>query len=285
MGKNTSVVYIGYERNEARLMGWFPFISAAGLLAIPVLKKMYETAREHRLIKQTIYMDCLPEAFNHSKLFFISDIHRRVVSPDLLQEVGKCDLVIIGGDLLEKGVSLSQVKSNLQALTACGPTYFVWGNNDVEVDEQEFRLLLKETGVIELMNEGVVLERENQRLFLAGGVEPLRKGLHDELIDQAATHSCSFFVCHFPEAFKELRSDHPFSLLLSGHTHGGQIRICGLGPAPKGYIKKVNRTIQLVSNGYGTSKLPLRLGALPESHVFTLRSGQTSIEDPVIYVV
>lgn len=278
-------MYIGYERKEARLVGWFPFISAAGLLSIPVLKQMHATALRHRLIKQTIYMDRLPEAFNDSKLFFISDIHRRIVSPDLLKEVGTCDFVIIGGDLLEKGVSLEQVKSNLQALTACGPTYFVWGNNDVEVDEETFRSLLQEVGVTELMNEGVVVERENQRLFLAGGVEPLRKGLHQKLIEQAATYSCSFFVCHFPEAFKELPPDHPFSFLLSGHTHGGQIRFIGLSPAPKGYIKKVNDVIQLVSNGYGTSKLPLRLGALPETHLYTLKAGPTTIEHPTVYDV
>ncbi|MFK3937927.1 metallophosphoesterase [Alkalihalobacillus sp. NPDC078783] len=266
-------------------MRWFPLIGVAGLLAIPLLKKMRATAREHRLIKQTIHLDRLPEAFDNSKLFFISDVHRRIVSPHLLKEVGKCDLVIIGGDLLEKGVSLNQVKENLRAITSCGPTYFVWGNNDVEVDEQKFRSLLQESGVTELMNEGVVLERENQRLFLAGGVEPLRKGLHKELVDQATAYSCSFFVCHFPEAFKELSSNHPFSFLLSGHTHGGQIRIFGLGPAPRGYIKKVNEAVQLVSNGYGTSKLPLRLGALPETHLFTLKSGPTSIEHPIVYNV
>ena len=93
---------------------------------------MKKEAAKHRLIKQTLSFDKLPEAFDGCKVFFVSDLHKRLISKSLLDEVGTCDLVIIGGDLLESGVSTPQIKQNLQRISACGPTYFVWGNNDVE---------------------------------------------------------------------------------------------------------------------------------------------------------
>ena len=68
-------------------------------------------------------------------MFFISDIHRRIVSESIIEEVsGKVDVVIIGGDLLEKGVPMERVKENIKKLKKLGPILFVWGNNDYEVD-------------------------------------------------------------------------------------------------------------------------------------------------------
>ena len=244
---------------------------------------MHAEAKQNRLIKQTLYFDGLPNAFEDYKVFFISDLHRREISAALLAEVQPCDIVIIGGDLLENGVPADQIKKNLRSLAACGPCYFVWGNNDVEIDEHVLREMLKETGVQELNNSCEILSQDGQSILLAGGSEPIQQGLYDGMIEQAKHYSFSLFVCHFPLAFKQLPQNHPFSFLLGGHTHGGQIRLFGLSVAKLGSLRKVNHAIQLISNGYGTSKLPLRLGALPETHLFTLKSGSTAAKSPSIH--
>ncbi|WP_370314234.1 hypothetical protein [Guptibacillus hwajinpoensis] len=60
-------------------------------------------------------------------------------------------------------------------------------------------------------------------------------------------------------------------MILSGHTHGGQIRLFGWGIREKGGIKNINGTTVVISNGYGTTTLPLRLMAPAESHIFILK--------------
>ena len=72
---------------------------------------------------------------------------------------------------------------------------------------------------------------------------------------------------------KKLLPEHEIRLVLSGHTHGGQIHILGYSPYEKGKIKKLENTTLLISNGYGTTSLPLRLGAPAECHLITIKNG------------
>lgn len=68
-----------------------------------------------------------PESFKQVSIFFISDIHKRLISDTIISTVsGKADIVIIGGDLTEKGVPMDRVKKNLNKLKSLGPVYFVW---------------------------------------------------------------------------------------------------------------------------------------------------------------
>ena len=69
-------------------------------------------------------------------------------------------MVIIGGDLLEKGVPLDNVEKNIRQLKRLGPVFFVWGNNDYEVDILRFDALLLNLGVNTLANSSVI---SNQR--------------------------------------------------------------------------------------------------------------------------
>ena len=81
-------------------------------------------------------------------VFFISDIHRRHVPKKLLDKVQSMnqtvDLVILGGDIAEKGVSAERVRKNVHLLSRLGPIYYIWGNNDREIGEQTIRDILSE---------------------------------------------------------------------------------------------------------------------------------------------
>ena len=55
--------------------------------------------------------------------------------------------------------------------------------------------------------------------------------------------------------------------MLSGHTHGGQIHLFGFRPYERGRLKRENDLTILISNGYGTTGVPLRLGAKAETHL------------------
>ena len=102
--------------------------------AIGLLIYMYKLAFEDRVVYHTLEFPSFSQSFGTIHLFFISDIHRRSISESIIEEVkGKVDVVIIGGDLLEKGVPIDRVKENILKLKTLGPVLFVWGNNDYEI--------------------------------------------------------------------------------------------------------------------------------------------------------
>jgi predicted MPP superfamily phosphohydrolase len=233
---------------------------------------MWIEAHRNRVREQTLVLDKLPSSFDGLQFYFISDVHRRCISRHMLKQIkGRCEFIIIGGDLLERRVPLSRVEDNLHKLASIAPTYFIWGNNDQEIDLIQLRACLKRQGIQELNNEWTVIERDLQEIALVG-VDTKKKGKDDiELFEKAKTYPCSILLSHYPEVINHLPSVHSFSLCLSGHTHGGQIRLFGWGIAEKGGIKATNGLLQVISNGYGTTGLPLRLGAPAETHLFTLK--------------
>jgi uncharacterized protein len=113
---------------------------------------------------------------------------------------------------------------------------------------------------------------ENYSLAMIG-VEDLSLGRADveKAFRQVPENSFRILLAHNPDTIKKLEKTHKVSLMLSGHTHGGQIRILGFGMYQKGSISTIADTIVLVSNGYGTTALPLRLGAPPETHLITVK--------------
>lgn len=77
-------------------------------------------------------------------------------------------------------------------------------------------------------------------------------------------------VTHTPSLFRKVEQVYHPRLMLAGHTHGGQIRLGKWGLQEKGVFRLDGGRAKLISNGYGTSTLPLRLGAAPECHVIVI---------------
>ncbi|MFC0297998.1 hypothetical protein [Geobacillus jurassicus] len=75
-----------------------------------------------------------------------------------------------------------------------------------------------------------------------------------------------------------MKDEHHISLLLSGHTHGGQIRLFSFGLYEKRGLKWRGRTALFTSNGYGTIGALLRLGAPAEAHLITIASEKQTAE-------
>lgn len=251
----------------------FIFLIMILALGAGLLMYMYQLAHSDHIVYHEIPFPNFPESFGEIKIFFISDIHKRVISDSLLEGVrGKVDLVIIGGDLLEKGVPIERVEENIKKLKDVALTYFVWGNNDYEMNPRLLDGLLLKYGVKILDNTAVSFESEEGDRFVLLGVDDLTQ--HRDRLDlalQDAEEGFRLLVSHNPNIVAKIKKKDKISLVLSGHTHGGQIRIFGMGPYEKGELKTLEQTMLLVSNGYGTTSLPLRLGAKPEAHLITLR--------------
>ncbi len=236
-----------------------------------LLFMLYE-ARRNVVKKEEVKLPGFPEHMSPISLFFISDIHKREISDDIIEEVeGKVDIVIIGGDLLERGVPFSKVEKNLDKLLIIGPVYFVWGNNDYEVDTSRLKQIFKNKGIKEIVNSSMKVPIHNSEINLIGVDDAsTQRADYQAAIEQTDSVEFNLLISHDPRLVKHIKKEDGIDLMISGHTHGGQIRLLGWGMYKKGRLEKLSQTTLLVSNGYGTTAVPLRLGAPAETHLLTI---------------
>lgn len=241
----------------------------AGLL---LLSYMWVEAHLNRVVTQELELKGLPESFDSYRIFFISDLHNRLISNKILSKVrNNVDVIVIGGDVMEKGVSFEKVNENLKLLSNLGPCYFVWGNNDYEEDPNRLEKMLTDHHIKILKNDAAKMMKNNESINLLG-IDDL--STENDSLEQAldsAREQTKILISHNPDIQYDLPENNEIQLILSGHTHGGQIRLFGWGIREKGGIKDVNGTTVVISNGYGTTTLPLRLMAPAESHIFILK--------------
>ena len=173
----------------------------------------------------------------------------------------------------------------LGQLRAPGGVFAVLGNHDVLVNAHYVADVLKAHAIRVLQNANYPIERGGLRLWLAG-VEDVLHGKPSIALSLKGIPAgeATILLAHEPD-FADLASRHPVQLQLSGHSHGGQIRIPLLGapylPAlsnkyPYGYYR-VGRMQLYTNRGIGTILLPLRFDAPPEVTVFTLHASPISL--------
>lgn len=243
---------------------------------ICLLLYMLHEAFLNHVVEHDFCFPDFPESFGKLTIFFISDIHRRTISDKIINMVkGRADLVVIGGDLMEKGVPFKRVKTNLRKLQQIGPVYFVWGNNDYEINYHKLVKMMAELKIKILSNSAVTFKsKKGEKLFLLG-VDDL--GQERDRLDWALKETdydgFKILISHYPAITEKVLPEHKISLVLSGHTHGGQIHILGYSLQKRGGVKQLANTTLLISNGYGTTAIPLRLGAPAECHLVSLSRG------------
>jgi uncharacterized protein len=238
---------------------------------------MVKEAFKNQLVHHEMAFEDFPSSFGSVSIFFISDIHKRLISDEIINNVtGKADIIVIGGDLTEKSVPFERVKKNLEKLKKAGPVYFVWGNNDYETDYRKLDAILLDSGVKVLANTAATFESVDGDKLSLLGVDDLnqeRDRLDLALLD-AEEKSFKILASHYPDITDKILPEHNIRLVLSGHTHGGQIHIFGYSPFEAGKVEKLENTTLLISNGYGTTGVPLRLGAPAQCHLITIKNGQ-----------
>ncbi|MGM7701706.1 metallophosphoesterase [Pseudalkalibacillus sp. Hm43] len=254
------------------------FIGFLLLCGILLIVHMWVEAHKVTIEKKEIQLEHYPVSFNGLKVFFISDIHTRTIDDRLLDQIDEpIDLVVIGGDLMEKGVPFDRVSRNLDKLSEIAPIYFVWGNNDYEVDFRRLDVLLKDKGVTILDNTCARFETDEDVLHLIGVDDPtldrdeLRLALQD--IDERGYR---ILISHNPNIMEKLQREDRIGAVLSGHTHGGQIRFFKWGIAARGGISRHAGTLLFISNGFGYTQLPFRLCAPAQTHVLTFSRSTSS---------
>lgn len=242
------------------------FLTVAGICTY-----MFCLAHRNRIIQHTITKGNTSSS-RKLTIFFISDIHRRRLPLRLLQKLKgfPLDAVIIGGDLAEKGVPLGRVQRNVQLLAELGPLYYVFGNNDQEIGTEPIVQTIENAGGIVLADATAGIPG-HPSWSICGLEDPANGNVDiEKAVNSAAGAEHLILVVHNPSLFKKIEHRLDADLLLAGHTHGGQIRFFDWGLQDLGSFQQTGGKAKLISNGYGTTMVPLRLGAKPECHIIEI---------------
>jgi predicted MPP superfamily phosphohydrolase len=238
--------------------------------------------------RPTLPLPRLPQAFDGTTIAFLADIHHGpFTSLDYVRSVVRTtlalqpDLIILGGDYsLKNGKYIRPCFDVLTALSAPMGVFGVLGNHDYWHGLDETRQGFASAKIQELTNRGVWLERGGYRLRLAG-VDDLWMGKVDVTgaLGEATTNDACLVISHNPDVAEKLR-DPRVGLMLSGHTHGGQV-LYPNGHAPfvpshygQKYLHGVCQapaTTVYVSRGLGCTSVPVRYGSRPELTLLTLQ--------------
>jgi predicted MPP superfamily phosphohydrolase len=224
---------------------------------------------------QRIWLNRLPEAFRGFRILQLSDIHHsrffpldRVAQMVELSNRLQPDLVALTGDFVTYSrASIEPVAEMLGALEAKAGVVAVLGNHDFRVGAATIERALRRRGIEVLRNRHILLRRRGELLPVAG-VDDYRYGADPERALRGIPSGLpTMLLAHNPRLLERL-AWHGVSLVLSGHTHGGQVNLPLLGTiygrSPERLRFKMGwdrlgSTQIYVSRGIGTIVLPWRL--------------------------
>ena len=260
------------------------------LLAFTVSLCGYVFIEPHMLqVKEyTVRSSDIPEEFENLKIVLLTDVHHNdflslARVEDVVARVNamRPDLILMGGDYVSHDPKyIPPVFQALGGLAAPLGVYGVLGNHDHWADAGMCRDEAQKNGIKLIDNTMLWVEKVGARIALAG-VGDLDEDVCDisPVEKEAAAEDFVVLLSHNPDYIELLASD-KVDLMLSGHTHGGQVTFFGLfalmlpsrygGKYCTGVYHKEDTEL-IVSNGIGVSVLPIRFCAPPQIVEVTLQ--------------
>ena len=198
-------------------------------------------------------------------------------------------MVAITGDFVDhvQGLrrSLSDISEALRPLAAGVQVVAVLGNHDYWTGQQAVRAMLRETGIKELPNDSIDLERDGSHLYIAGVDDYWERYARLSKVLQKIPDpgGAVVLLAHEPDYADISRRSGRIDLQISGHSHGGQVVLPFVGPPilpsyaekyPSG-LYALPGMFQYTNRGLGTIPPRVRFNCRPEITTFVLRAGQT----------
>lgn len=290
--------------SHARAWGAAIGATALGLLGYAAGVEPYAV----ETVRLTLRLPRLPQAFDGYSILQVSDLHmsqigrRETLVRSLIEQIGPVDLVAVTGDLVHTQRGIAPFLALAQSFHARDGAYAIFGNSEHKngVRPHAFARTLADSGIPPLMNSHVLLTRGGAQIALAGVDDPVNDlDRLPQALSGIPEGACTLLLMHSPDGIAEaalLGVD----LVLSGHTHGGQIRFPLIGaPYTHSYLGRrmsnglylgralrrvigirPGRTQLYVSRGIGISGLALRFLTRPELTVITLRRGHLPSDKP-----
>ena len=257
-------------------------ISVGALAGVGAYGVAYERHQIERITRD-LSVRGLPPPFDGLRIGMITDVHHSAVvsaedvmrAVNLLKEAAP-DIVVLGGDYISFfDRSYVTPVAELLAPLAMAPqgSFAVLGNHD---DEKEMPAALTSRGFTVLKDQRTSLTIKGERLDLAG-IRFWTRGPSEVANVLRGTGGTTILLAHDPRRLTEAAAL-DVQLVLSGHTHGGQVVLPGLGalagrkfPVLAGSAMRENTAI-FVSRGVGTVYVPMRINCPPDIAILTLRS-------------
>lgn len=265
-------------------------VAAAGAL--------WAVAVEPRWLRRThtkLHFRALPRPLEGLRIALLTDIHAAPHTPDGLVRRAvdltldaRPDLVAITGDIAEDEAALERALDELARLRAPLGVYVVPGNHDyrdVGIERwhdavRRRRELTDLTNRSRIVRVGWEEAGEEVALLCVAGVDDLSDGQPRLELPRRGDRDFTILLAHQPDqAEHSRRAADDVDLVLSGHTHGGQVRLPGVGAVvnsaerPDLYEAGVRRrpwTQVYTSSGIGTTHLPIRFMNRPEVAILEL---------------
>ena len=244
------------------------------------------------LNRYTVTSERLPKGFDGYRIAHISDLHnaenKRLIP--VLKDA-EPDIIAITGDLIDsRRTDIAVALRFADEAMKIAPCYYVTGNHESRVDEfKELKEGLLKRGVVVLCDERLELEQFGETIELLGVNDPsFRTKDNSENVMKEKLRKIpvnkdvfSILLSHRPELI-DIYAENNIDLVLSGHAHGGQIRIPFVGgviaphqgffPKYDGGIYTDGNTNMIVSRGIGNSAFPFRVNNRPELVLIELKS-------------
>lgn len=246
--------------------------------------------------KYTVRSERLPDAFDGFKIVQVSDLHSADFGngySGLIKKIKACqpDIIVVTGDIsaTDDEKDIKSAISFINKAVKIAPIYYVTGNHEAAFGNYvSFIGSLKEQGVTILNDSAATVSIGNESIKILG--------VSDPNFDKASTPDTAMktsldilspsgeeytvLLSHRPEFFN-MYAKYNIDLVLTGHAHGGQIRIPFIGAlyAPgQGVFPKYTSgrhvsdgTTMIVSRGIGPSSFPFRINNNPELVCVTLK--------------
>lgn len=242
-----------------------------------------------------LFFESLPPQFDGLRVAELSDLHGRSFGENnvrLLRTLQKArpDMICICGDLFDEKTDLTMLEPLLTGLTDIAPVYYVTGNHEWQVKNlREILQKMRAWGVTVLENEGRVLSRGGAEMVVAGVHDPC--GPYDmktpaALVRELRSAQGNDFILMLSHRNDELAmwSQLGVQLVLSGHCHGGVVRLPFVGgvfgtrrelfPEYDAGVYRQDGTTLFVSRGLGYTNVHFRLFNRPHVPIMILRSGK-----------
>ena len=282
----------GQGRNFFHVENWYSVHSVirTALKLSGLYWRGLRNAQRIRVRRNEAWFAKLPALFDGFTILHISDMHvdmNQAAMSHLIELVGglRYDLCALTGDY--RGKTFGPFDATLEGLARVrphltAPVYAVLGNHDT------IQMVpgLEAMGIRMLLNESEVIARHDERIHLAG-IDDAHFFRVDN-IEKAASNipegEFSILLSHTPEIFRQA-AHADFNLLLSGHTHGGQICLPGSIPIILDSVLprrmgsgawQYHGMSGYTSVGAGSCIVPVRLNCPPEITLHCLRRGATS---------
>jgi predicted MPP superfamily phosphohydrolase len=266
------------RRDVLRMAGAISAGVSTGLLA----QGYFFERHALRVERVELSMIGLPQPLDGLRVGLITDVHHSEIVPagDVIRSVEllngeRPDLTVLGGDYVSFAdrAYMGPVAEMLGALSAPHGVFAIIGNHD---DRRHMPAALRRHGIATLDDERTSVVIRGARLEL-GGLNFWTKKLDQIRRVIAGAGGPVLLLSHDPRRIVEAAAL-GVSGVLSGHTHGGQIVLPGIGapaarkfPIAAGRLTR-DRTQMFVSRGVGTVIVPLRINCPPEVAVVTLRA-------------